>query len=56
MQKKAAIIKCFNAAKLEDFLKSSTKNVALDLVQTLIPDGDTSVGVLIEIEQQFNLA
>jgi len=37
MGKKAQIIKSFTATKLEDFLKSSTKNVALDLVQTLIP-------------------
>ena len=48
IQKKLAIIKKFSSVQLEDLLRTSTKNVAQEVVSSLIPPNG-GLGVLAEV-------
>ena len=49
IQKKLSIIKKFSSIQLEDLLRTSTKNVAQEVVSSLIPPKG-GLGVLTEIQ------
>lgn len=49
IQKKTAIIRKFTPAQLEDLLRTSTKNVAQEVVSSLIPQ--KGIGVLADLEK-----
>ncbi len=51
--KKSTIIKKFTSMQLEDLLRTSTKNVAQEVVSSLIPSNG-GVGVLADIERTYN--
>ena len=51
--KKSTIIKKFTSMQLEDLLRTSTKNVAQEVVSSLIPSTG-GVGVLADIERIYN--
>jgi hypothetical protein len=53
IQKKSTIIKKFTSVQLEDLLRTSTKNVAQEVVSSLIP-GQGGPGVLAEIDKFVN--
>jgi len=50
IQKKSTIIKKFSSVQLEDLLRTSTKNVAQEVVSSLIPP-QGGLGVLAEVQQ-----
>ena len=49
--KKTTIIKKFTSLQLEDLLRTSTKNVAQEVVSSLIPQQPGGTGVLAELER-----
>jgi hypothetical protein len=51
--KKSTIIKKFTSMQLEDLLRTSTKNVAQEVVSSLIPSSG-GMGVLADIERTYN--
>ena len=50
IKKKSAIIKKFNSTQLEELLRTSTKNVAHEVVSSLIPPHG-GLGVLADVQQ-----
>lgn len=50
IQKKSTIIKKFSSIQLEDLLRTSTKNVAQEVVSSLIPP-QGGLGVLADVQQ-----
>jgi len=52
VQKKSKVIGKFSSVQLEELLNNSTKNVAQEVVNCLIPNKDK--GVLINLEQLVN--
>ena len=52
--KKTQVLSKFDSAKLEDSMRSSNKNTALELVQTLLPSG-SKYGLLIDLETCFDI-
>jgi len=50
ISKKTKMIHTFTTRKLEDLLSSSTKNVAQEVVNCLIPQ--SQIGILLELESQ----
>jgi len=50
ISKKSTIIKKFSSIQLEDLLRTSTKNVAQEVVSSLIPP-QGGLGVLAEVQQ-----
>ena len=50
--KKTSIIKKFSSVQLEDLLRTSTKNVAQEVVSSLIPPNG-GYGVLADIDKQL---
>ena len=53
IQKKSSIIKKFSSSQLEDLLRTSTKNVAQEVVSSIIPQAG-GAGILVEIDQLLN--
>jgi hypothetical protein len=51
--KKSTIIKKFTSMQLEDLLRTSTKNVAQEVVSSLIPSNG-GMGVLADIERSLS--
>ena len=51
--KKSTIIKKFTSMQLEDLLRTSSKNVAQEVVSSLIPSSG-GMGVLADIERTYN--
>lgn len=49
IQKKSTIIKKFSSIQLEDLLRTSTKNVAQEVVSSLIPP-QGGLGVLADVQ------
>lgn len=49
IQKKSTIIKKFSSIQLEDLLRTSTKNVAQEVVSSLIPPSG-GLGVLADVQ------
>eukprot|EP00347_Sterkiella_histriomuscorum_P021171 403334979 len=59
LNKKNLIVKKFSNIQLENLLKTSTKNVAQEIVMCLIPNSiglNQPCGILVEMDQQFNLS
>ena len=52
ISKKSTIIRKFSSLQLEDLLRTSTKNVAQEVVSSLIPQSG-GLGVLAEIDKAF---
>jgi len=50
IEKKSGIVEKFSGAQLEELLRTSTKNVAQEVVQTLIPPGSEN-GLLVLLER-----
>ena len=52
--KKNKVLNCLDAQSLEQSLIDSTRNIAVELVSTLVPSKER-YGILIDLETSFNL-